>query len=168
MVLQGYANASRYPPDVACADTFGQAESEARNSGVGLWGEQPTAEATAAATVAATQETSSGQPSISIGYIFYDGVEGRQEPDEYVEIANGGSSPVDLAGWTLQDESGKTFRFPSYQIQPGETCRIYTNQDSPEYCGFSFKHSGSAIWNNGGDCAMLKNNAGQVIDEKCY
>jgi micrococcal nuclease len=94
MVRQGYANASRYPPDVACADTFSQAEREARETGVGLWGEQPTTDP----TIAETQPSASGSSGISIGYIFYDGIEGRNEPDEYVEITNNGGAAVDLAG----------------------------------------------------------------------
>jgi len=45
LVKNGYATSATYPPDVACADTFRQAEQEARSTGAGLWGlpaEQPT------------------------------------------------------------------------------------------------------------------------------
>jgi hypothetical protein len=41
----------------------------------------------------------------------------------------------------LHDKAGIIFHFPSYQIQPGETCHEYTNQDYPEYCGFSLKQN---------------------------
>lgn len=159
LVKEGYANTSRYPPDVACADLFGQAEREAREAMAGLWGAEPTLAATQAAT---------GSSSISIGYIFYDGVVSRSEPYEYVEIVNNGSAAVDLAGWSLHDEAGKTFRFPAYQSQPGESCRVYTNDNHPEYCGFSYYQNNPAIWNNGGDCATLKDSAGQIMDNKCY
>lgn len=37
LARQGYASAVSYPPDVACLDTFRQAESQARESALGLW-----------------------------------------------------------------------------------------------------------------------------------
>ena len=38
LVREGYANASSYPPDIKYQDRFTQAEREAREAGVGLWG----------------------------------------------------------------------------------------------------------------------------------
>ena len=77
--------ASTYPPDVSCSETFMLAQREAREAGAGLWGAEPTSEA-------------AGTDGIVITYIFYDGIEGREEPDEYVEIRNDGSSAVNLSG----------------------------------------------------------------------
>ena len=37
MVRRGYASAITYPPDVSCAETFRQAEQQARNEHLGLW-----------------------------------------------------------------------------------------------------------------------------------
>ncbi len=42
LVRGGYANALRYPPDVACADVFRAAERQAREEGLGLWAPTPT------------------------------------------------------------------------------------------------------------------------------
>lgn len=50
LVAEGYANASTYPPDVACSETFRQAAAAAQQSGVGLWDLQPTAVQTAQPT----------------------------------------------------------------------------------------------------------------------
>jgi len=52
-------------------------------------------------------------------------------------------------------------------MQPGQVCRVYTNEYHPEWCGFSFG-SGSAIWNNSGDCAYLRDSEGRLIDTFCY
>ena len=164
MVKDGFANASRYPPDVACAEAFAEAERIARDTKAGLWGEQPPEEP----AVVVPQQPSTIEAGISIGQIFYDGVESNKEPDEFVEIVNNGTAAIDLAGWSLHDEAGKTFWFPAYQIQPGTACRVYTNQDHPEYCGFNYRNGGQAIWNNGGDCATLKDSSGQEVDNKCY
>lgn len=102
---------------------------------------------------------------IAIVAILYDG-EGRAEGNEYVEIRNDDSEPVQLRGWTLADEERHVFTFPAYLVQPGESCRVYTNEAHPEWGALSFE-SGSAIWNNGGDVATLRDGQSAVID-RCY
>jgi hypothetical protein len=104
--------------------------------------------------------------NMNIFNIFADGA-GSSEPDEHVDLRNDDNVPIQLAGWTLRDIANHVFTFPSYVIQPGEVCRVYTNEFHPEWCGFNYG-SGSAIWNNPGDCAYLRNNQGQDIDTYCY
>jgi len=107
------------------------------------------------------------QPAaVVIVNVFYDGA-GANEPDEYVEIRNDGGTAAQLFNWTLSDESAHVFSFPDFNLQPGQTCRIYTNENHPEWCGFSYG-SGAAIWNNGGDCATLRDGNGQLVDQYCY
>lgn len=103
---------------------------------------------------------------LKIMYIFYDGA-GRQEPDEYVEIKNIGTGPVQLGGWTLSDIANHTFIFPTFTMEPNQVCRVYTNQVHLQWCGFSYG-SGSAIWNNTGDCAYLRDPANNLVDQYCY
>ena len=43
LVREGYATTATFPPDVACADAFRQAEQLARAEGRGLWGQAPPA-----------------------------------------------------------------------------------------------------------------------------
>lgn len=38
LVRKGFANASTYPPDVACSDTFAAAQNSAAGANLGLWG----------------------------------------------------------------------------------------------------------------------------------
>jgi hypothetical protein len=76
----------------------------------------------------------------------------RVESDEYAKIANEGGAPMDIGGWRLNaGDPGQDFIFPSFVLQLGQACRVYTNESHPESCGFSFG-SGRAIWNNQGDC----------------
>lgn len=42
LVRQGYAQASTYPPDVACSEFFAQAQSQAQSENEGLWIPVPT------------------------------------------------------------------------------------------------------------------------------
>ncbi len=98
--------------------------------------------------------------------IYYDG-EGSQEPDEYVEIRNDDTKSIQLQNWTLRDITDHIYTFPSFVIEPDDVCRVYTNENHPVWCGFNYG-SGSAIWNNGGDCAYLLNSQINLVDEYCY
>ncbi|MBU0494558.1 MAG: lamin tail domain-containing protein, partial [Chloroflexi bacterium] len=104
---------------------------------------------------------------VHIADIFRDGAIDPQEPDEYVEIYNADPRPIQLDGWTLRDEANHVFTFPNYVMPPDQVCRIYTNQDHPEWCGFSYGN-GWAIWNNDGDCAYLHDSTGTLVDAYCY
>ncbi len=193
----GFARASRYPPDVACTEFLQAAEGQARSAQAGLWSPAviaaALAQADSATASAATAEVTpivgvtpsvgvtplpgvtpgsrsgAGAPGgIEISAIFYNGSAGNNEPDEYVEIRNRGSEPLQLKDWSLEDKAHHRFVFPEFEIAPEQVCRIYTNQDHTEWCGFSFRFDESAIWNNGGDCAYLADSQGQAAAEYCY
>jgi hypothetical protein len=104
--------------------------------------------------------------NVVITDIFYDGA-GRQESDEYVQIRNDDTAPIQLSGWTLRDEADHVFTFPGHVMEPGQVCRVYTNEYHAHWCGFSYG-SGSAIWNNGGDCAELRDSRGDTVATYCY
>ncbi len=89
--------------------------------------------------------------------------------DEYVEIFNNDDAqPVQLNGWTLRNAgSQRVFTFPDFLMQPGQVCRVYTNEDHPEWCGFSFG-SETAIWDYVQDCAYLWDGEGTLVDTHCY
>jgi len=105
---------------------------------------------------------------VKITRIFYDGVAGRNEPDEFAEITNVGAAPVNLKGWRLNaGNPDQDFIFPDFNLQPGQKCLVYTNENHPESCGFSFG-SKNALWNNGGDCGLLYDATGALVDKRCY
>jgi len=104
--------------------------------------------------------------NIDITSISYNGT-GSTEPDEYVVIKNIDTHAIQLSSWTLRDSADHIYTFPTFLIAPQQICRIYTNQSHPEYCGFNYG-SGTAIWNNSGDCATLRNAQGTQVDQFCY
>jgi len=115
-------------------------------------------------------EESDGHSDVRISKIYYDGQVPRVESDEYVEIKNYGDVTVNLDGWVLKDISdGKpTFTFPSYDLEPGEVVRVYTNETHAEYGGFSFG-SETAVWaNSNPDTAGLYNPNGELVSQKSY
>jgi len=125
---------------------------------------------TTSSTTTPAVTTTSTPVNVQISKIFYDGIVPRTESDEYVEITNLGSAPVDLKGWMLKDisDGSPSFTFPSYILQAGKSIRVYTNEIHPEYGGFSFGR-GSAIWNNSSpDTAALFNAQGQEVSRKSY
>lgn len=159
LIKIGYAEAVEYPPDTSCQFMFNQAEQDARSEAVGLWGlaliETPTQEAI-------------GGSSVVISKIYYDGQVPQVESDEYAEITNIGSESVNLEGWRLNaGNPGQDFYFPNFQLEPGQSCRVYTNEDHPDTCGFNSRNS-QPVWNNKGDCGILFNAEGVQVDENCY
>ena len=130
----------------------------------------PVAKAPAAAVPVPVPAAPEPNPnaSVVISYVFYDGVVRQVESDEYAEIINRGSSPVNLQGWRLNaGDAGQDFYFPGYELQPGQACRVYTNEGHPESGGFSFG-SGKAIWNNKGECGYLFDASGAQVSQSCY
>jgi endonuclease YncB( thermonuclease family) len=116
----------------------------------------------------ATSPPAATPGEVVITYIFYDGVVKRVESDEFAVIKNVGGSPVNLSGWRLNaGNPGQDFWFPNFELQPGQECRVYTNENHPESCGFSFG-SGQALWNNGGDCGHLYDSNGVEVSSYCY
>jgi len=115
------------------------------------------------------QPTPTPEPSsVQIIDIYYDGVVPYVESDDYAAIKNTGSSPVSLSGWRLNAGApGQDFWFPDFMMQPGQECRVHTNEVHREWCGFSFG-SPSALWANSGDCGYLYNGAGDDVSTHCY
>ena len=120
-------------------------------------------------TATPTPQAPSGT-GLVIQCIFFDGLVKTTEADEYVQILNEGSSVVDLSGWRLIDraDGSPEFTFPSYQLQPQQWVRLYTNEIHPESGGFSFQRK-SSIWNNSNpDEAGLINPNGVTVSTSTY
>jgi len=174
LVRQGYASAKEYPPDTKYRDLFSASQQQAQQATRGLWAPTPipSPSSTRAPTPpptkipAATTAPTVGR--VEITYILYDGAVYRVESDEYAEVTNTGGSPVNLSAWRLNaGNPGQDFTFPDFTLEPGQSCRVYTNEYNPQTCGFSFG-SGSAIWNNKGDCGHLYDPTGAEVSIFCY
>jgi len=162
MVRDGYAIAASTPPDTVCDSAFQDAQTDAIQAGRGLWAPASTPTRTFPAPTA----TISRFGSLEIVNVAFRGTI-WQEPEEYVEIFNMGSQPVQLDGWSVGDIGNHIYVFPKFTLRAGEYCRVYTNLYRPRNCGFSF-FSPSPIWDNEGDCAYLKDATGRLVDEFCY
>lgn len=107
---------------------------------------------------------------IIITDLNFEGDPAKNEADEYVEISNDGETPVNLLGWKLVSENtGVTFTFPSFIIQPDVVCYVYTNMVDVDSCvNASFGHS-TGLWSSDvNECAQLYDSSGHLQDEYCY
>ena len=109
----------------------------------------------------------SGDSTFAITYIFYDGADNPKEPDEYVEIKNTGET-ASIGGYQLHDESGKTYTFPDVNIRTDETVKVFTGCGTDTATELYWCYTQSAIWNNSGDTATLKNAEGNIVSTFNY
>ncbi|MCZ7668257.1 MAG: lamin tail domain-containing protein [Chloroflexi bacterium] len=103
---------------------------------------------------------------VQITYAYYAGND-PNEPNEFIEVKNNDTHSVQLHNWTLTNVEDETFSFPYLVLQPGQVCRIYTNEYHTQWCGFTFEQ-GNEVWSNEGDTITLNNEAGQAIDTCSY
>ena len=88
--------------------------------------------------------------------------------DEYVVFRNAGAVPLAMGGWTVADESGRTYVFPDgFTLGPDETVTLYTGSgtdtDTDRYWG-----AGRPIWNNGGDTVTVTDADNETVLERSY
>lgn len=162
LITDGYAR--MYDSSFLLQTEFAEAEKTARADAVGLWDFDESSTPTPAAT------PSSSDGDLIVWNIHADagGNDHENQNDEYIEFKNNGDHTLDLTRWTVKDIAGHTYRFPrGFILDPGATVTLYTgsgrNTDSELYWG-----SGRAIWNNGGDTIIVKDDTGSVVIEQEY
>ena len=85
--------------------------------------------------------------------------------DEYVTLTNRGAEPVDLAGWTVVDEAGKTYEFGSLTLNPDASVWLHTGSGTDTDTDVYWGRSG-AVWNNDGDTVTVRAANGTVVAER--
>ena len=109
-------------------------------------------------------------PGATISDVEHDplGPDDEHLNDEYVTITNDGVKPVNLAGWTLRDESSRNrYSFKGSNLKPGEYVTVRTGcgedrSDTVYWC------SERSVWSNDGDTAILQDRHGNVADRWTY
>ncbi len=97
-----------------------------------------------------------------------DGDDRENLNDEYLVFQNNGSEPLDLSGWTVEDEAGKRYVFPNdYMLDAGATVTLHTGSGSDSehdlYWGAE-----SPVWNNAGDTVIVHNSEGERVLRRTY
>lgn len=118
------------------------------------------------------QPLPSGTPGVGQAVLVIEQLSGDTMP-EAVVIRNTSAFAQSMDGWSLVSVVGpQTFRFsdqaPGFVLAAGSTVRLesYTNAgNNPPAVLF---WTSSAIWNNAGDKAELRDPNGQVVSSRCY
>ncbi|MGA5900249.1 lamin tail domain-containing protein [Streptomyces venetus] len=86
---------------------------------------------------------------------------------EWVDITNTGRHSVNLDGWTLQDEDGRTYTFDHYRLEGRATVPIHTGygRDTDSDLYQDRRHY---VWDNRSDTATLRNDHGRFIDDESW
>jgi phosphatidylserine/phosphatidylglycerophosphate/cardiolipin synthase-like enzyme len=80
--------------------------------------------------------------------------------EESVLIRNDGAGALDMDGWTLRDLTlTNVFTFPSFTLPAGAEVRVWTKSGADDGANL-FWNRGTAVWNNGGDTAILRDAQG--------
>jgi competence protein ComEC len=88
--------------------------------------------------------------------------------DEYVVFENTGDDTLDLSGWTVEDEAGRTYTFPAgTALDPGATVTLHTGSGTDSGTDL-YWGSGSPIWNNDGDTVIVRTPDGTIVLENAY
>jgi competence protein ComEC len=106
--------------------------------------------------------------------------------DEYISIKNQSNKAVVMTGWTIRDEprvaptpTGRPrptetgtvrhiYSFPSgFTLAAGATVRVWSGTGGNTTTDLYWR-SDEQIWNDGSDCAYLRDKDKVLIDQECY
>ena len=137
-------------------ERYEAAATTARSDRRGLWScVDDTGDATA--TAAGSGEIESG--ALSVVEINYDaaGNDNENLNDEYVVFRNTGSEPLDISGWTVEDEAGHSYTFPGETVvDPNAEVMLRTGSGTDTASTYYWAETG-AVWNNDGDMVIVRN-----------
>lgn len=92
----------------------------------------------------------------------------RHLDDEYVTFENEGTTPLDVSGWSVENEAGDAYRFPDgVELAPGERVTLHTGTgtdgDSDRYWG-----ADRPLWRNVGDTVRVRDANGVLRIREAY
>lgn len=159
LVRNGLAIARRYEPDTDRHERYVELQGEARVDGLGLWAPDACGDAVAS-DVSLRIEINADAP----------GDDTENLNGEWVRMVNEGDEDVDLSEWTIADESASN----RYSIAAGTTIPAGSSITVFSGCGDDttseryWCSAGSAIWNNDGDTAFLRDPNGNLVVAERY
>ena len=119
-------------------------------------------------TAAPTTVPPPASPVVRISKRFdADGNDNQNKNDEWVRFENGGSAPLDMTGWMVEDEGpNHEYTFGSLVLQPGEFVTLFSGCGTDDALNRFWCNSGSAVWNNDGDIVSLYDASGTLFAQQ--
>jgi hypothetical protein len=86
--------------------------------------------------------------------------------DLRVEIANNGTSNVNLTGWKLMNKENLTYAFPtSFVLKPGAQVKVHSIAGKPNTTDL---YNSTVLLNKIGDIVILKDTTGKIVSKYSY
>ncbi|HIH09446.1 MAG TPA: hypothetical protein HA254_02140 [Candidatus Diapherotrites archaeon] len=155
MIRLGLAHKYEYGQNTKYSAKFQEAENEAKQNQGCIW---------KTASVNYIQDK-----CLTVTYLHYDaaGNDNYNLNDEYATFKNSCNYPVNMANWTIKDNSSSNaYQISSFTAQSGTSFTLYTgsgtNTDTKLYWQ---RTSGEyqAVWNNSGDTLYFRDNQGNIV-----
>lgn len=157
LALRGAALARAYEPNTSLQPFLDEAERIAQDAEVGMW--------------SATACGSTEQFDLTITAINADAT-GRDNENlngEWITITSSSGTEIDLAGWTIKDESS-VHRYifgDGVRVAPGESLVLFTGCGDDLPLEF-YWCDGTPVWDNSGDTGFLLDPNGTVVSHYGY
>jgi len=88
--------------------------------------------------------------------------------DEYIVFSNVGDEALDLSGWTVRDDVGKTYTFPAdFVLKTGASVRLHTGSGTDTQTDLYWGAS-QPVWNNDGDTVIVETATGETVIREAY
>jgi len=144
------------PPDGADHTARNKAQAQARAAGRGIW----------------STDRYGGVLHITSFHANAPGDDRSNVNGEYLRVANVSDRSVDLDGFRITEQAGRSWLLPSLLIPPGHTVKIHSgrgsHQTDPSAQLAVYLDSDSPVWNNTRDRATLYDRHGRVIDSRLH
>ena len=72
-----------------------------------------------------------------------------------------------MEAWTLRDAANHKFTFPEFELPAGSSVKVWTKAGVNDAANL-FWGRGSAVWNNKGDKAVLRDENGEDVARYAY
>jgi PKD repeat protein len=131
---------------------------------------------TAGRSAAATGDISVGVPSVSPPLVHFtwpfhfdaEGDDAANLNDEYLTLENAGVTPVNLGGWTVENERGLLYRIPAgTSLAPAATLTVHSGAGRDTASILHWNADGP-VWNDRSDIAILRDVTGNIVDVYAY
>lgn len=111
----------------------------------------------------ATPTPTASPPDVRIITIVYNPA-GSDVIGEYVLLQNAGSNTVTMTTWTLSDNNGQVYTFPSFSLSPNASVKVWTGSGANNATNL-YQNRAWSIWTNTGDTAFLRD--GSILIDFC-
>ena len=163
LVKLGLAGAKAYPPDLKYQEMIASSESAAIEAGIGLWAPKMTPTSIINLDLSSYIQVDPGCSQFNAP-----GNDNQNKNEEYVCFVNTGSEIIEMTGWSIHDDYGWTYYFPSFGLVGGAQVKVLSGCGSDSSQELYWCKDETAVWNNDGDCVNLLNGEGVEAAKYCY